>query len=85
MTASSDFCFGIFVGFVAAGILGFVLQRMLFLYKRVAAADKPQKVFHETAKTPSQVVNSSVRAGCMLVLLTVVVIGICYFSYVAVQ
>jgi hypothetical protein len=85
MTNSTDFCFGIVIGVVVAGLLGFVLQQVLFLVKRVQAADKPQKIFHETAQTPSQVVGSSVRAGCTLFILTIVVIAICYLSLVVVE
>ena len=85
MTNNTDLCFGIVIGFVVAGVLGFVLQQILFLVKRVQAADQPQKVFHETAQTPSQVVGASVRAGCTLFILTIVVIAICYLSLVFVE
>ena len=80
MTASTDFYFGVVVGFLAAGVVGFVLQQFRFLYKRVKEADEPQKIVHKTAKTPNQVVASSARAGCMLFILSLGVIAICFVA-----
>jgi hypothetical protein len=84
MPNSTDFYVGVFVGFLAAGVMGFLLQQMNFLFKRVRAADEPQKVVHTTDKTPNQVVRSSARAGCLLFLLIIGVIAICVVAYMMV-
>ena len=83
--SNSDFCTGLAVGFVAAGILGFVLQQAYFAFKKVKAAYEPQKVIHKAEKTPNQVMAGSVRGGCVLFLLVIVVVGICVISVVVVQ
>lgn len=84
MTNSTDFYVGVFVGFLAAGAVGFLLQQINFLFKRVRAADKPQTVVQKTDKTPNQVVASSARAGCWLFLLIVGVIAICVVTFMIV-
>jgi hypothetical protein len=85
MLSNTDFCTGLAVGFVVAGILGFVLQQANLAYKKVKAAYQPQKVFHETAQTPNQVMAGSIRGGCVIFLLAIIVIGICVISLVVVQ
>jgi hypothetical protein len=85
-TMSPDFVQGLIVGFLAAGLLGFLLGRVRFYRKAMGAADRPQAV--TTKKTPRQVMSASSRAGCFwviwLVLLLVVVAGSAYllFEYV---
>jgi hypothetical protein len=85
MTNSTDFYFGVLVGFLAAGVVGFLLQQFRFLYKRVKEANEPQKIVHTTEKSPRQVVTSSVRAGCILFLLTIGVIALCMVSIMIVE
>jgi hypothetical protein len=69
MDMSSEFCTGLFVGFLVAGILGFVLQQLRLAYIRMGRARRPQQVRIDTSETPVQVVASSAGAGCWLVFL----------------
>ena len=84
MLSNTDFVTGLAVGFVVAGIMGFMLQQAYFAFKKVKAAYEPQKVIHKTEKTPNQVMAGSVRGGCVLFLLAIVVVGICVISLVVV-
>ena len=60
-------------------------QKRSQLRDKVKAAYEPQKVIHKTEKTPNQVMAGSVRGGCVLFLLVIVVVGICVISVVVVQ
>ena len=56
------------LGFVVAGIFGFVLQKLRAAQKKVGSYKKPQSVTQETDKTPLQIVKGSIAAflGCVL-------------------
>lgn len=83
---TQEFLQGLIVGFLAAGLLGFLLGRVRFYRKAMGAADRPQAV--TTKKTPREVVSASSRAGCFLVVWLVfflaAVAGLAYllFEYV---
>lgn len=80
---SQDFVQGFLIGFVAAGMIGFLLGRVRYYRKMMGAADRPQAV--TTKQTPRQVMAASSRAGCLwivwLVLLIAVVAGCVYLLF----
>ena len=57
----SDLCYGFLLGFLVAGVLGFIVQRLLLLRAKAGAADKKVAVV-ETKQSPKQVYMSSMRA-----------------------
>lgn len=72
---SEDFCTGLLVGFLAAGVMGFLLQQFYLSYKKMTEATRPQVIVATTKKTPAQVVTSSIQAGCLLVV-TILFVGL---------
>jgi hypothetical protein len=73
-------------GFVAAGLVGFLSQRLRLALKDYRAAYKPQKVVTPTKRTPAQVMRSSIL-GLLRVLLwfliTLAVAALVYFLLTA--
>jgi hypothetical protein len=66
---NSVFVEGFCTGFLVAGVFGFVLQSILWLWARWGAATRPQVVVQQTRDTPLQVVIRSILAGLMLLLI----------------
>lgn len=71
---SQEFVQGLLIGFLAAGLLGFLLGRVRYYRKMVGVADRPQAV--TTKKTPREVVAASSRAGCFLVFWLVLLVAV---------
>jgi hypothetical protein len=69
----SDLCNGFLLGFLTAGVLGFVTQRLLLLSKRAAAADKKVATV-ETKHSPREVYRNSMRAQMEMVIWFIVLI-----------
>jgi hypothetical protein len=81
----SDLCNGFLLGFLTAGVLGFIIQRLLLLSKKAGMAGKKTAIV-QTIQSPKEVYISSVRAqtetAIWLILLIVVVVAVVwiYFS-----
>ncbi len=75
----SDLCNGFLIGFLVAGVFGFIFQRLLLLSRRATQASKKLAVV-ETKQSPKEVYMSSVRAQTELMiwifLLILVVAGV---------
>ena len=69
----SDLCNGFLLGFLTAGVLGFVTQRLLLLRARVGQADKTVAVV-ETKQSPREVYRSSMRAQMEMAIWFIVLI-----------
>jgi len=66
-------CYGFLLGFLTAGVLGFVFQRLTLLRKKAGQADKKVTVV-ETKQSPRQVYRASVRAQTeMIVWITILI------------
>lgn len=63
----SDLCNGFLLGFLTAGVLGFIAQRLLLLSKTAGLADKKVAVV-ETKQSPKQAYRTSLRAQMEMVL-----------------
>jgi hypothetical protein len=59
MVEQPGFWTGFLSGFVAAGLVGFLSQRLRLALKDYRAAYQPQKVVTPTKRTPAQVMRSS--------------------------
>jgi hypothetical protein len=75
---NEDFCSGFLIGFLAAGIMGFLLQQFYLAYKRMTEANRPQVIVAATRRTPAQVVGSSIQAGCLLIV-AIVFLGVMFW------
>jgi hypothetical protein len=53
---------GFWTGFLAAGVVGFLAQRMYLAVKRVGSPRQPQRVSQSTSKTPFQVMGDAMKA-----------------------
>ena len=78
----SDLCYGFLLGFLTAGVFGFILQRMVLLRKKAARAGKKEAVVVAT-QSPREIYKSSVRAqtemmiwAFLLIVLVVAVVWI---------
>jgi H+/gluconate symporter-like permease len=74
----SDLCYGFLLGFLTAGVLGFIFQQLRMLNKKAGAADR--KVAEvETKKSAREVYRTSARAKIerviWFILLIVVAVG----------
>lgn len=74
----SDLCYGFLLGFLTAGVLGFIFQQLRMLSKKAGAADR--KVAEvETKKSAREVYRTSARAKIerviWFILLIVVAVG----------
>ncbi len=65
--ADSDICYGFLLGFLTAGVIGFVFQRLAMLRKKAVQADKKTTVV-ETKQSPRQVYMTSVRAQTEMIV-----------------
>jgi len=65
--ADSDICYGFLLGFLTAGVIGFVFQRLVMLRKKAVQADKKIAVV-ETKQSPRQVYMTSVRAQTEMIV-----------------
>jgi len=65
---SDDLVLGAVVGAVAAGIMGFVFQRIRLAQKSIGSFFEPQKVSLETDKSPAQVFFGCVSAAITLLI-----------------
>ena len=81
----SDLCNGFLLGFLTAGVLGFIIQRLLLLSRKAGMAGKKVALV-EVKQSPKEVYMSSMRAqteiAIWLILLIVVVVAVVwiYFS-----
>jgi hypothetical protein len=79
----SDLCYGFLLGFLTAGVLGFILQRMVLLRRKAEQASKKVALV-ETKQSPREVYRASVRAQTEMmiwaVLLIVLVIAVVWIS-----
>ena len=57
--AKNDFLAGVVVGFLIAGILGYILQRIRLSQARMGASGRKQTVRMETDRAPIEVVRDS--------------------------
>ena len=76
----SDLCTGFLLGFLTAGIVGFISQRLLLLRVRAGQANKKVAIV-ETKQSPKEVYRSSMRAQAEMalwftVLILVVVVAL---------
>lgn len=64
-------CFwtGFLVGFLVAGVLGFLLAQARFFWKSFKAASRTQVVTINTKESPLQVMMKSFQAGFILLLM----------------
>jgi hypothetical protein len=67
-----EFFGGVVVGFLASGLLGYVMQHRRAAKGKIGAHKKPQKATVDTDKTPQEVVKSSRIATLHYVLWTLV-------------
>ena len=75
----SELCYGFLLGFLTAGVLGFIFQRLRMLTKQAGAADR--KVAEvKTKKSPREVYMSSMRArtelAVWLFLLVLIIVAV---------
>ncbi|MFN2184273.1 MAG: hypothetical protein ACK2UU_09795 [Anaerolineae bacterium] len=81
----SDLCNGFLLGFLTAGVIGFIIQRLLLLNRKAGMAGKKVALV-EVKQSPKEVYMSSMRAqteiAIWLILLIVVVVAVVwiYFS-----
>lgn len=75
---NSGFWAGFVAGFLAAGVLGFVLQQLRFQHKKIGALSRPQEVKLEIEKTPGQVAMGSASGACGCFFWTVVLIAVLF-------
>ncbi len=80
--ADSDICYGFLLGFLTAGVIGFVFQRLVMLRKKVLQADKKTTAV-PTKQSAREVYMTSIRAQTemivwilLLIFLTVAVLWI---------
>ena len=83
--ADSELCYGFLLGFLTAGVLGFIFQRIRMLRKKAGAANmKIAEV--QTKETPRKVYMSSIRAQTELafwILLILVIIVAVVWAYLS--
>jgi len=65
----SGFSTGFLMGFVTAGILGFLAAQARFYWKRFKQPSRPQTVMLPTQESPLQVMMKSLQAGFILLLM----------------
>jgi len=65
---NASFCWGLVAGFVIAGIVGLIFQRITLATKRTKAASSNQPVRGQTDLTPNQVVRNAWIARLELAL-----------------
>ena len=71
--SDSDVCYGFLLGFLTAGVLGFISTRLLLLSKKAAQAGTKVALV-ETKQSAKQVYMTSVRAQTEMVLWIIVLI-----------
>lgn len=86
MAEETSFLMGALVGFIAATILGMVMQRIRLERGKMGAHHRTQAVTQQTSKTPAQVVQESRSAALnwffwMLVLIAIAVLVVGFFIY----
>lgn len=82
---NASFCWGLVAGFVIAGIVGFIFQRITLATKRTKAASSNQPVRGQTDLTPNQVVRNAMTARLEMavwVVVILVVMGCLVFVWV---
>jgi hypothetical protein len=67
---ASEFLVGFVTGLITAGVVGFVVRKMLWCWGRVAAIRKPQTI--KTDKTPWQVLVDGCKNFFLLIMLTII-------------
>lgn len=70
-----DLCMGFVLGFVVAGALGFVLQRIRLANLRIQQAGTKQKIVGETQFTPREAVRQSAAAQLEILFWVVLFVG----------
>ena len=73
--SDSDLCCGFLLGFLTAGVIGFIFGRILLLRKPAAAAGK-KTAFVETKASPKEVYMTSIRAQTETIFWILVLIAI---------
>ena len=63
----SDLCYGFLLGFLTAGVLGFIFQRLRLLSKKAGQAGKKVALV-ETKQSPREIHRASVRAQTEIVI-----------------
>lgn len=76
-----EFYFGLMVGVVLAGFVGFVLGRIREEQKKIGSEKKPQKVMVETKKTPVQVVRESQAASVRVIAWLGLLAGVLWMAF----
>ena len=71
----SDICYGFLLGFLTAGVIGFVFQRLVMLRKKAAAADKKVTMV-ETKKSARETYRTSVRAQTEMAVWILILVSV---------
>jgi hypothetical protein len=80
---NSEFCYGVALGVVLAGVLAFLLQQIQFQDRRRKAPQRPVRTFPPD-DTPAKIVRASREASCLYWLLVgLLLVVAAFFSYVA--
>jgi hypothetical protein len=82
MINENDFCLGFLMGFVLAGLIGFMLQRIMLTRTKKITDGRKQRIDAYTELTPAEVVRRS-SAGRIEVVLwfvaLVALVGGCFW------
>ena len=73
--SNSDLCYGFLFGFLTAGVLGTIFQRIYLLSRQASMASRKVALV-ETKLSPKQVYRNSVKAQTEIILWIVVLIVI---------
>jgi hypothetical protein len=74
--AESYFLAGFAAGIFVAGLLGFIMQQLRFARKKMSALGSPQKVGHETDRTPAQILMDSIAGTFNYAVWLAVLLGL---------
>ena len=69
----SELCLGFLLGFVTAGVVGFITQRLYLLRKKAGLANMKTAVV-ETKQSPKQIYRTSLRAQTEIMFWTFVLV-----------
>lgn len=71
--SDSELCYGFLLGFLTAGVLGFIAQRIMLLSKKAAQAGKKVALV-ETKQSPRETYMTSMRAKTEIVLWIIILV-----------
>jgi hypothetical protein len=77
MVGESDLCIGFFLGFLAAGAIGFVLQRISLARRRIQD-NRTQRIAAYTERTPREEVSRSNAARFEILMLVLPLIAVVF-------